>query len=155
MGMLKRQERIYDDGMTDQSYKDSTDINKIIAKHARAGTLSMLAEHKGQFGDFADFDFVTAQNTIARAKSIFHGLPGEVRREFNNDPAQFFAYVNDPANKDRLEQLLPQLAQPGRQLPIPNRSAAAADNPKEKQGTETPAAPANEGESTGKENPPS
>ena len=47
----------------------------------------------------------------------------EVRREFGNNPSAFFSYANDPANVDRLARLLPQIAEPGRQLPAVVRNA--------------------------------
>ena len=53
---------------------------------------------------------------LSRGREIFDELPVELRSEFNQSPAQFFDYVNDPANKDRLAELLPALAEPGRQL---------------------------------------
>ena len=108
----------YNDGRTKQAFKDSTDVNRLLDKHAKAGTLSALAKTQGQYGDFADFDFHEAQNALARGKAIFDELPREVKREFNQSPADFFAFVNDPENADRLPELLPELAAPGRQLPV-------------------------------------
>lgn len=127
MSMLNaKQPTEYTDGRTKQSFKDSTDVNKILARFARTGTLSHLQQWGGQYGDFAGFDFQAAQNQIARANSMFHQLPAEVRREFSNEPARFFDFVNDPANAGRLHQLLPALAKPGTQLP---NIRPTADNP--------------------------
>jgi hypothetical protein len=106
----------YKDGRTKQAFKDSADINKILKKAQKAGTLSHLQKHGAYYGDFADFDFEEAKFAVARAVSIFEELPSELRREFDHNPGQFFAYVNDPANAGRLRELLPGLAEPGRQL---------------------------------------
>ena len=65
----------YKDGRTKQSFKDETDVNAIIKKHTRMGTLSHLEQWGGQYGDLADFDFQTAQNQIAKANSMFEQLP--------------------------------------------------------------------------------
>jgi phage internal scaffolding protein len=111
-------ERVYDDGRTKQAFKDSTDVNKIIARHQRAGTLSHLAKYEGQYGDFSDFDFFEAQNQLAKAKTIFDELPSEIRREFNNDPSRFFEFANEPENVGKLAEILPDLARPGRQFPL-------------------------------------
>lgn len=112
-----RQDETENDNRTVQSFKDQTDINTIVGRAARAGTLSHLEQWGGTYGDFSDFDFFEAQTKLAQAREIFDQLPSEVRREFANDPSQFFAYANDPANADRLGELLPALLRPGQQLP--------------------------------------
>ena len=134
----------YGPSRTKQSFKDSCDVNKIIGKMWKAGTLSHLEQFQGQYADFSNFDFHEAQNRIAKGKSMFERLPAELKREFDQDPQKFFAFVNDPANKDRLDKLLPPLAEPGRQNvvnprvdPAPAEGGAplAAEQPVE----ETPA----------------
>lgn len=116
MSMIKVEPKIYDDGRTKQSFKSSTEISKILHKAQKTGVISHLAKHEGVYGDFADFDFATAQNTIARANSIFAELPSELRNEFSQDPAKFFEYANNDENVGRLTELLPGLAAPGRQM---------------------------------------
>lgn len=115
MSMKELLPKVYDDGMTKQSFKNSTDINKILHKAQKAGTLSHLAKHEAFYGDFESFDFTEAQNTMARANTMFAELPSEIRREFSQDPKQFFAFVNKPENQGKLADLLPALAAPGRQ----------------------------------------
>lgn len=122
----------YDDGRTKQAFKDQADINKIIARVQVGETISHLAKHGAVYGDFTDIDdLLTATNRLAKGKQIFAELPGEVRREFDQDAAKFFRYVNDPANIERLPELLPGLAAPGTQLPAVRRTL---ENP----GTEPP-----------------
>lgn len=119
----------YSDGRTKQSFKDSTDINKILKRAQKTGTISHLLKHGASYGDFSDVpDLLEAHRRIERGQKIFDDLPSELRREFQ-DPFKFFAYVNDPANKERLKTLLPQLAAPGTQLPAVQRSAATEANP--------------------------
>ncbi len=105
----------YPDGRTKQSFKDETDINKILKRAQKTGTISHLNKHEGRYADFSDFDFFTNLQMLSQGREIFDDLPSEIRREFNNSPAGFFKYVNDPENKDRLAELLPALAEPGRQ----------------------------------------
>lgn len=117
----------YNDGVTKQAFADETNINKIIARWAKTGTLSHMAKWKPQYLDLSDFaglDFHQAQEKIARAQRMFEELPAEIRREFHQSPAAFLAYVNDPANSERLGELLPGLAKPGTQLPAARRTAA-------------------------------
>ena len=108
----------FEETMTKQAFKDETDVNKIIAKHARMGTLSHLEQWGGQYGDLADFDFQEAHNQIAKAASMFEELPSSVRDKFHNSPEAFFNFVNDPANADNLEEVLPELAET-RTKPLP------------------------------------
>ena len=118
MSMLPIEAKVYDDGRTKQAFKDETDINKLLAKAQKAGTLSHLQKHGAYYGDFANFDFDDAQFALARARSIFEELPSEVRREFEQSPAKFFAFVNDPKNASDLPRVLPELAAPGAQLAL-------------------------------------
>jgi hypothetical protein len=120
---------LYADGRTKQSFKDETDINKVLRKAQRAGTLSHLQKHGAFYGDFSDVDgLLVAHENIKRGQAIYDELPSEVRREFG-DMYEFFAYVNDPANAGELEDKLPDLARPGRQNPAVRRSAATEADP--------------------------
>ena len=105
----------YNDGRTKQAFKDETDINKILKRAQKTGTILHLNKYEGRYGDFGDFDFFEAQMMLTKGREIFDALPSEIRNEFGQSQGDFFAYVNDPANKDRLEELLPALAAPGRQ----------------------------------------
>lgn len=109
------QPKKYTDGLTKQSFKDETDINKLLVRAQKSGTMSHLDKYEATYGDFADFDFMEAQMNLTKGREVFDDLPSEIRAEFNQSPAQFFAYVNDPANVDSLYKKLPGLAQPGRQ----------------------------------------
>ncbi len=142
---LKREEIIalraelkYTDGRTKQSFKDETDINKIIQRAEKSGTISHLTKWKGSYSDFAEFDYFENLQKLTRGREIFDDLPAELRNEFRGSPAEFFDYVNNPANIGRLEELLPGLAAPGRQLMsvVP----PVADTPPETP-AETPATP--------------
>ncbi len=116
MSMLGTKTPIYDDGRTKQSFRDETDINKLLQRAQKTGTISHLNKHEARYGDFSGFDFFEAQLRLTAGREIFDELPSEVRNEFQQSPAAFFKYVNDPANSDRLESLLPALAAPGRQM---------------------------------------
>lgn len=136
----------YDDGRTKQSFKDTTDINKILAKAAKGDAISHLAKHGAVYGDFTDIDdLLTAYERLQRGQEIFQELPGEVRREFHNDAGRFFRYVNDPKNSDRLAELIPALAAPGNDMPEPLRRAESEIGRPDTPAPDTPpAAPAAE-----------
>jgi len=105
----------YTDGRTKQAFKDETDIKKILHRAQKAGVMTHLQQHQGSYGDFADFDFFETVIQLTKGREIFDALPSELRSEFNQSPAQFFEYVNDPKNIDELAKKLPGLAMPGRQ----------------------------------------
>ncbi len=106
----------YTDGRTKQCHKDECDINKIMARFEVTGTISHLEKYEGVYADFSDFDFHEQTNKLTRGREIFDDLPAEIRREFSQNPAEFFQFVNDPANADELRKKLPALAKPGQQL---------------------------------------
>lgn len=141
MGMLPIEEKDYSDGRTKQAFKDDADVNKILLKAQREGTISHLQRHGAMYGDFSDVpDLLTAHERLSAGQKIYDDLPSELRKEF---PTQFdfFAYVNDPANMEPVDpaditkgvrlksKLLETLAQPGRQVPAVRRSAATEANP--------------------------
>ena len=102
---------------TEQSHAKMCNINVILERAMRTGTVTHLNKYGAMYGDFADFDYEEACIKIAEAKSMFQELPSEVRKEFENDPKKFLDFVNDPENKDDLAEKLPALAAPGRQMP--------------------------------------
>ncbi len=123
-GPLKQVKK-YTDGRTKQSYRDECDIVKIMARAEKAGTISHLEKYQGVYGDFSDFDFEEQTQKLTRGREIFDELPGEIRKEFAQSPAAFFAYVNDPANAEDLRAKLPKLAAPGRQVINPTVQPSA------------------------------
>jgi len=115
--LAARSKKDYSDGRTQNAFKDETDINRIMQRYATTQTISHLAKNEAFYGDFSDFDFTTSAAQLARGRQIFNSAPSEIRKEFDEDPAKFFEFVNDPDNIGRLDELLPALAKPGRQLP--------------------------------------
>ncbi len=114
-GPLKQVKK-YTDGRTKQSFRDECDINLIMQRAAKGGTISHLAKYEGVYADFSDFDFFEHTQKLTQGREVFDDLPAEIRREFGQSPAAFFAYVNDPANINDLAKKLPGLARPGNQL---------------------------------------
>ena len=110
-----------DPHLTKQSFKDQCDINRVLDKAKHGASLSHLANYQGDYGDFSHFTadyYENALNEISRAQSIFNDLPSELRQnEFQNNVGVFFEKVNDPAYADKLEEIFPAMAAPGRQFP--------------------------------------
>ena len=110
-----------DPHLTRQEFADEANINRVLDRVANGIAVSHLQRHGGSYGDFADWDentYEDLRNDLAEALTIFNELPSELRSvEFDNNPGKFFAYVNDPANAGDLAERMPQLLEPGRQLP--------------------------------------
>jgi len=91
-----------DPSLTDQSQADDADINTIMRRYEKTGTLPDYGQSP-MYGDFADMpDFMEAQEILRRGTEAFAALPSRVRAEFENDPAQFVAYASDPGNVDQM-----------------------------------------------------
>ncbi len=108
-------------GRTKQSQKDECDINKLLERSAREGSLSHLDKYQAMYGDFSNYDFQEHQLKMAEAQLIFENLPAEIKREFNQSPAEFFKFVTAQENLDRLPELLPEIANRGNYFPPVNK----------------------------------
>lgn len=119
--------RDYTDGRTKQAFRDECDINKILKKAQRTGSIAHLQKYpEAIYGEFdGEFDLLTAQNKLIKANQIFDELPSEVRREFGNDALAFVKFAGDPKNDIR--ELIPAIAKPGDYFPNPvHRGAGGA-----------------------------
>lgn len=94
--------------MTKQSFAAECDINNIMKQFQKTGMLNHV-NAKAQSGIYADLpdevDFQTAMNTVMQGEEAFASLPSKLRTRFGNDPAEFLAFVSDPANADELVEL--------------------------------------------------
>lgn len=86
------------EGITEQSHKQECDMNYILKDYARTGFIKHANQNAGKYDDVTSVDFQTAMNTVANVKSMFEGLPSEVRAEFSHNPSNFLDYVQNPAN---------------------------------------------------------
>lgn len=98
--------------LTQQEFKESCDINNILAKfsvQARALGVEpsqLMPQDQGTYGDFSNLDdFQTAQNKIAFLSDQFSNLPSDVRRKFGDDLNTFMSALSDPNRIDELGDL--------------------------------------------------
>ena len=110
----------YSDGRTKQSFKDETDVNKIIQRAQQIGGLAHVQKYpEAVYGEFSgEMDLLTAHERMSKAQEIFNDLPSEVRAEFHNDALRFVKYAGSLQPGELLEKI-PQLAEPGRVYPNP------------------------------------
>lgn len=91
--------------LTKQSDAESADINNIVQKYLQTGVAPGMAGDP-IYGDFDDVvDFQAALDIVARGNAQFAGLEANVRSRFNNDPAQFLEFVNDPSNGEEMVKM--------------------------------------------------
>lgn len=84
---------------TRQEFKDECNINTIVRRHNETGQLPELIKQNPQFGDFASMpDYMTSMNVVAHAHEQFDALPAHTRKRFNNNPAEFLEFAQDPEN---------------------------------------------------------
>lgn len=91
----------------DQTARDQCDINFIMRRFEKTGQLADLiaqgmANLQGRnFGDFTDMPtFQEALDIVNHAQDQFSKLDAPVRNRFNNNPALFLDFMNDPKNAE-------------------------------------------------------
>lgn len=91
---------------TKQSFKDSTDINKIIARFGRTGMLTHVNSRQPFYGDVSNIDsYQGCLEVVRQAQELFAGMSAQVRERFGNDPAQMISFLENPANLDEAVRL--------------------------------------------------
>lgn len=91
--------------LTQQHSKDEADINKIMARYIKTGVIDHVAKYQGQYLENNDIDYHTSQNIIIKADKMFSELPSSVRKEFENNPAEFLKFVNNEENNEKMAEL--------------------------------------------------
>lgn len=98
--------------LTKQSCKDECDVNMILAKFQKTGALTHVNERQKEYGEHTGIDFKEAIDLVMEAQELFDDLPSKVRTHFDNDPAQFLDYVNDPDNVKDVESGFKSIVSP-------------------------------------------
>lgn len=86
--------------LTQQSGKDECDINFIVER-AKRGAALPVNPREPFYGDFTQVptDLRECLVEVKKAESAFMSLDAQVRRRFENDPAQLLDFLNDPNNR--------------------------------------------------------
>jgi len=91
---------------TKQAMKDECDINSIMKRFERTGTITHLEKRAAYFDDVSQVpDFATAIAVVSQAEAMFMSLPATLRKEFDNDPIRYVEFCADPVNLPRLREL--------------------------------------------------
>lgn len=106
---LKRKRHFYQDdlpSMTQQHFKQECDVNSILERYRKTGTVQHISKSQQQYGDFTMFkDFKENLDTVTNAFQAFDALPAHLRKRFQNDPAQLLTFISDPKNYEEAQNL--------------------------------------------------
>lgn len=84
-----------DDSKTQQSFKDEQDINVIVGRVLRTGTLPDIPVPL-VYGDLTtQQNYHEMLNAVAETNGLFYRLDPELRAEYKNDPGAWLQDVND------------------------------------------------------------
>lgn len=88
------------------SFQDECDINRIMRKFEKQGVVTHLRQVEGRYGDFCSApEYHEACNQVVAAREMFATVPAKIRKRFNNDPAEFLEFAQDPGNVDELREM--------------------------------------------------
>lgn len=85
--------------LTQQHFKDETDINNILRQFNITGLLpeTPLSPRYGDFTGISDYH--SALNQVIAAEDEFMALPAQIRSRFDNDPAKLIDFLDNVENK--------------------------------------------------------
>lgn len=81
-----------------QSFRDETDVNRLVARYTLTGTLPPEHAREGSYLDVSSVDFLMAQNIVSDLHSRFGRLPAKLRNKFSNSVHQMLRWLEDPDN---------------------------------------------------------
>lgn len=108
------------ESLTQQHFTDECDVNRIVRSHSfQPADLSML-----QFADVSEFvGYTEALAIVQKANDSFAALDAEIRKRFDNNPANMVNFLADPENVQEAIKLglmvetNPNPSQPEKQTP--------------------------------------
>jgi len=91
--------------LTKQSFTKECDINNIMAKYQKTGALEHLNKNEASYGFASSQDFTESMEIVAKGQTMFEELPSSIRSKFENDPAKFLEFVQNPENLEEMQEL--------------------------------------------------
>lgn len=89
-------------GRTKQSHRDECDINQILIRYQKTGTVTHANNYEAQYGDVTSIDLHEAMNIITQSEQMFEALPSSLRTKFKNNAGEFLDFVQNPDNQAEL-----------------------------------------------------
>jgi len=91
-----------EENRTEQHHKDEVNINNIVKRHGHELIAKTAALQQFKYDDVVGNDFQETMNIIIKAQDSFQSVPSDIRKQFNNNPAEFMDYIHNPENKEQL-----------------------------------------------------
>lgn len=93
--------------ITEQNHKAEVNINNIVSRHGMdlINKVAAMQLPNMHFDDVTGNDFMEASLIIRKAEQSFSKMPSKIRKEFDNNPALFLDFVQNPDNKDKLVEM--------------------------------------------------
>lgn len=105
---IKVQTENKEPSLTQQQFKDQTDINKIMAQYEKQGiNYNNLPQSQGVYADLTIIpkDYQDRLHQVMQAEEAFMSLPAELRAQYNNSPQDLIDWLAKPENNDRAVEL--------------------------------------------------
>jgi len=113
-----------DDSLTQQQFRDESDINNIVDRFMKTGHLPDPVSMP-QYVDYEGvFDFQSAMNVVRQADENFMRMDAKVRSRFHNSPQEFLEFFADPANAEEAVRLGLAVSKPKESPPVDAAPAA-------------------------------
>lgn len=92
--------------MTQQQFIQDCDVNHIMDKFLKTGTITHMRREPGYYLDLVDMpDYQQSLQTVINAQNSFMELDAKVRLKFENDPQKFIDFLGDPKNEQEAIEL--------------------------------------------------
>lgn len=98
--------------LTRQEFKDDCDLGLLLKKFGKTAEGRYMLQNMQGFAEGARFedvsgipDFRAARDAVNAANASFMALPAIVRRRFDNDPALFIDFIENPSNLEEARSL--------------------------------------------------
>lgn len=123
-GTLRVASKPVGETLTEQQFKKQVDVNNIIAKFKKTGSITHLRNQaSGVYMDLAaQPDYEESLNKVIKAEKAFSEIPAQVRKRFGNDPQQMLSFLANPANQEEAIKLGLRTRPPQQKGPSPTNT---------------------------------
>ena len=91
--------------MTEQQHLDTVSIHRIMERYRKAGVVDHVNRYQGEYMTFlGSTDLKENMDKMIEAQELFDSVPSGIRADFNNSPAEFIDFMQDPKNRKAIEQ---------------------------------------------------
>jgi len=105
-GNIRVQSMNSEPSKTQQQFAAASDINNIMAKYKKTGEINFPRQNQGSYADLTQMkNYQQSLDTVIKAQEAFDTLPSDVRKKFQNNPAELLEFLGDPNNDEEAIKL--------------------------------------------------